>query len=118
MKDFVQNVQEYTARGQDWSFTTLTDSGGGVTGTLVEGVSGERIKIVGFIISTTGAGVLEISISGAVVMHLEFNNRLSTPIYMPFPILVSEGASVDAVFTADVAPATCYVTTIYHMETI
>ena len=118
MKDFVQNVQEFTARGQDYSFVSLTDSGGGASGTLVSGASGYKIKIVGFIISVNGAGVVEILIGGTKAIHLEFASRESNVVYLPFPILVSEGSDVTATFTADTTPADCYITTIYHMETI
>ena len=118
MKDFVQNVQEFTARGQDWSYVTLTDSGSGAEATLVTGQTGYKIKLVGFVISVDGAGKLEIYLGGTLAMHLEFESRQSNIVYMPFPVLVTEGADVTAKFTADTPEANCYITTIYHMETI
>ena len=118
MKDFVQNVQEFSARGQDWKYTTLQDSGSGATGNLVPVSSEKYIKLVGFIISTTGAGTLEIKIGENVAIHLEFNERKSEPFTFPFPVLVPPNTAISATFTADSAPATCYVTTIYHYETI
>jgi len=118
MKDFVQNIQEYTARGQDWTFTTLTDDGSGASATLVSGTSSYKIKIVGFIVSVDGAGKLDIKLGGTQAIHLEFASRESNVFYVPFPILVTEGANVEATFTADSPTASCYITTIYHMETI
>lgn len=118
MKDFVQNVQEYTARGQDWSYNQLNDSGSGASATLVQGQTGYKIKLVGFIISVDSAGKLEIKLNGTLAIHLEFDKRTSHIVYMPFPVLVSEGGDVEATFVADTAPANCYITTVYHLETI
>ena len=117
MRDFVQNVQEYTARGQDVSYITLTDSSGsGVEQVIIQGQSGYDIKIVGFIISVTTAGVVEIKISGATVIHLEFNQRKAVPFYAPFPILVTGAGDVSVYWKPDSSPGSCYVTAIYHYD--
>jgi len=118
MKDFVQNVQEYSARGQNYTYVKLDDSGSGASATLVAGQSDKYTKLVGFIISVDGAGKVEVKVGENVAMHLEFSQRTTLPVYVPFPILVDKGLTVSATFTADSAPATCYVTTIYHYETI
>jgi len=118
MKDFVQNVQEYSARGQDYTYVELSDSGSGASATLVSGLEDKYIKLVGFIISVDGAGKVEIKVGNDIVMHLEFSQRTTLPVYVPFPILVDKGLTVSVTFTADNAPAMCYITTVYHYETI
>ena len=118
MKDFVQNVQEYSARGQDYIYKPVTDDATGTTVDLISPQSGYYTKIVGFVISTTGAGVLEIKFNDETVIHLEFNQRKSEPFTFPFPIKVNDTTTVKAYFKADSGTVTCYITAIYHYEKI
>lgn len=117
MRDFTQNVQEYTARGQDANYVEITDStGDGVEQDVIPGAEGKNIKVVGFIISVSTAGIVEIRINGTTVVHLEFNERKAVSFFAPLPILVTGSASVSVFWKPDNAPGTCYVTAIYHYD--
>jgi len=95
------------------AYDYIEDSGAGTTKTLVTPSSGKTIYVACIVISTTAAGVVEIKFGDTTKIHLEFNERKSVPLAVPFEVEVGKDLPLKGYFKSDAGTHKAYFTVFY-----
>jgi len=109
-KDFVVRTKEEYRGSRDWKYVELSDTGSGASADLWTPASGKKLKISEMIISVTGGGKLVLTLGTRTLCRLEFDKRSTLPIELVFDIEGDVNEKLSGTWTADSAPADCYIT--------
>lgn len=116
VKDFVRRTMEEYRDAKSWKYVSFSDSGSGTTQAVWTPSSGKKVRIAAVIISTTGACVVELQWGTTTFTHLEFNQRRSEPIYLPYDIMGDTDEVLNAYLKADSGTVTVYITVVGEEE--
>lgn len=112
VEDFVNRTLEERRDARTWKYKAITDDGTGTEETVWEPSTGKHVRMAAAIISVTGPGTVVILFGSRTVAVLEFEQRRTIPLYLPFDLQTGENEAVNVRFTSSSGTATCNITII------
>lgn len=94
-----------------WKYIKITDDKTGTEGTIWTPASGKRICFNSFVISVTGAGVVEIKdgTDDDIIMVLDFGEKKAVPASLGHELVLPKDHTLVAKFTIDAASGDCHI---------